>query len=359
MIKKSLFENELIHGMQRELHSHEKKQGMNSLVQAVEYLHSAAQIFEEAGMTAKAEQVLQILSKIAAQHDTKVKMMPSMQSLMENGVTQADLKGLGKGDAFSKARVNTAFRRLGYTDKEIASFIGRHNLMSEEEAAELMNPEGSPQRFMSWIENPMAPIDPNRPSESENFQQNVSQWMANPGPVGVQPGQEIEMQSLLKQPKQDDKPSPDELVFKSIAQELGLDDNDVRGKPHKPKNPLSVSDWHTKGLTPEKMVENLKHHGTEFNMADDNNIDVPQPKSFDEFYNKWKAHKMMEEGIEEPPPTVRQPSSRPKPRPDFGDLEGLIVMDDAQSDDILNAEIDEKPSSIHDGSSGETFEDSD
>lgn len=351
MIKKSLFEEELIHGMQRELRGYEKKQGMASLVQAAEYLHSAAQIFEEAGLTAKADQILQILSKIAATHDTKVKMMPSLQALMENGVTQEDLKGIGRGDAFSKARVNTAFRRLGYTDKEIAHLLGKHNLMSEEDAAELMNPKGAPQRFMSWIKDPTSPIDPENPTPSEKFQQNVTQWMKDPGPP-----EEFQMQSALP-PKQ--LPEGEDLVFKSIAQELGLeDDNDAKGKPRKPKNPTNISDRHTKGLTPEKMVENLKHHGTEFNMADDQNVDVPQPKGFDEFYEKWKARHMKEEPMEEVPPTKRETPMRP-PKPDFGDLEGLIVMDDAKSDDVLDAEIGEKPLAVHEDSLGKTFEDSD
>lgn len=33
-----------------------------------------------------------------------------------------------------------------------------------------------------------------------------------------------------------------------------------------------ANDRHTKGLTPDKMVSNLKHHGTMFNLTDDNNL---------------------------------------------------------------------------------------
>jgi hypothetical protein len=322
MIKKSVFEDELIHGMQRELHDHDKKQGMNNLVKAAEYLHSAVQIFEEAGMTAKADQVLRILGRIAlaqdtldARHDSNVKEMPSMKALMDNGVEMEDLRGIGKGDAFSRARVNTAFRQLGYTDKEIAGFIGHTNLMSEDEAATLLDPSRSFGKIKDWIEAPKSPIDP----------------------ANVQPGEELTGQSLLR-PGYDDKlpVGPDELVFKSIAHELGLDDeeeggipswhydadpesdpeyvarmkqyrarppthtkdetvelsknmgdlssdllarfrqmaeesndvNDAKGKPRKPKNPTTVSDKHTHGLTSEKMLENLKNHGIVFNMAD-------------------------------------------------------------------------------------------
>jgi hypothetical protein len=41
-----------------------------------------------------------------------------------------------------------------------------------------------------------------------------------------------------------------------------------KGKPKKPKDPRLVSDRHTKGLTSEKALKNLKQHGTMFNMAD-------------------------------------------------------------------------------------------
>lgn len=36
----------------------------------------------------------------------------------------------------------------------------------------------------------------------------------------------------------------------------------------KPKRPDTIHDVHTQGLTPAKMVKNLKHHGTEFDMPD-------------------------------------------------------------------------------------------
>lgn len=65
MIKKSVFEDELIAGMQRELQAHEKKQGMENLVKAADYLHSALEILEESGLTTQADEVLKILSKIA------------------------------------------------------------------------------------------------------------------------------------------------------------------------------------------------------------------------------------------------------------------------------------------------------
>lgn len=65
MIKKAVFEDDLIAGMQRELQSFEKKQGMEDLVKAADYLHSAMEILEDAGLAVQAEEILNILSKIA------------------------------------------------------------------------------------------------------------------------------------------------------------------------------------------------------------------------------------------------------------------------------------------------------
>jgi hypothetical protein len=57
-------------------------------------------------------------------------------------------------------------------------------------------------------------------------------------------------------------------VLSKIA-ENEADQQDARGKPHRPRNPAKISDPHTKGLTPNKMVENYKHYGIPFNMTDD------------------------------------------------------------------------------------------
>src|SRR5574338_680214 len=242
---RSKFEDELMFGMQRELHSEAKKQGMNNLVKAAEYLHSALDILEENGMQAQAGKVLAILEKLAHK-DTRVKEMPSVQKLLEHGVKMSDFKNL-EGDAFARARVNTAFRRLGFTDKEIASFIGKHNVMSEEDAAEISDPKSRYQEFMNWTKNPYEPIGP------EDIQ--------NKSP-------EISMKSQLG-----GIPRAEDIVFASIAQELGLDENDAKGKPHKPKNQTKVPNGHTHGLTSEKMVKNVENHGTVFNMADDGAAD--------------------------------------------------------------------------------------
>lgn len=76
MIKKSVFEDELIYGMQREMQSHAKKEGMKDLVKAADYLHSALDILEEAGMTAQADKVLGILKKIASEDNQDANHKP-------------------------------------------------------------------------------------------------------------------------------------------------------------------------------------------------------------------------------------------------------------------------------------------
>lgn len=192
---KDILENELMFGMQRELQPYNKKQGMNSLVQAAEYLQAAVEIFEDAGLNAKADQVLHILGKIAIANEQN-------------------------------------------KDKDFYS------------------------KVMTWMDNPGAPID------SENVQSGEELQFTSIVDDDQTPDV-IEFSSLIK----DEAPSfsDEELRFRSVAAELGLlDSQDAKAKP---KNPTKVSDTHTKGLTPEKMVSNLKGHGTMFNMADDGAAD--------------------------------------------------------------------------------------
>lgn len=65
MIKNAVHENEIIYGMQRELQSEDKKQGMQNLVKAADYLQSAMEILEETGLSSHADKILNILLKIA------------------------------------------------------------------------------------------------------------------------------------------------------------------------------------------------------------------------------------------------------------------------------------------------------
>lgn len=181
MNKKNIFENELALGMDREMHSYAKKQGMKNLVKAAEYLNSAVDIFEEAGLKSNADKVLRILGKIAAE----------------------DLN-----DAKKHKKENVK------------------NLATPQEDSEFYK------KLLNWIQNPTTPVDP----------------------ANVQPGEELQFKSLMHE-----KPieSGDEISFRSLR-----DENEAKQK----------ADKHTKGLTPEKMTKNLKHHGTVFNMVNDGNF---------------------------------------------------------------------------------------
>lgn len=166
---KNKFDDELMLGMQRELQPIAKKAGMDNLVKAADYLHAAIEIFEEAGLTAKADQVLRILGKIASQEEASAKDQ----------------------DFYSKV--------------------------------------------MNWIDNPAAPVDPNNPQPGEELSfTSIIDDEDEP--------EELEFTSLLK--NNPVEPSEDDLLFRSVASELGLiDNNDARRKP---KNSSKVSDSHSK-----------------------------------------------------------------------------------------------------------------
>lgn len=223
MIKQSLFANEIIANMQNELqHPFEKKHASQNLGKAVDYLHSAIEIFEEKGLTRKADQLLDILEKIAQKsknhktHTNVVSNLPPVGKMMEKGITLADFDKMNSGDLRAKARINKVLHELGLSTLDIAQAIGVDNVMKQEDSAAFANPHSSSSNILRMIEDPLGK------ETTEN----------------LEPG--------------------DEFSINSIA-----------SKHKKPKDPRRISDPHTKGLTSEKMVRNLLDHGTEFNMSDD------------------------------------------------------------------------------------------
>lgn len=213
MIKKNIFEDELVSGMERELQPF-VKQAFSDLEKAADYLNAAFEILEEAGLSAQSNRILNVLTKIA---DSKVHKLPAIQVLLDAGISEQDFEDFGSGSQFAKVKINKALKDAGYNEKQIAGFIGKNNVMTEQEIREY-GPEGALNKILMMIRNPQG----NVPGKS------------------LSPGEEINIESLASQHK-------------------------------KPKNPLRISDPHTKGLTPEKQIKNLLHHGTQFNMADDGN----------------------------------------------------------------------------------------
>lgn len=215
---KSLFENELMSSMQKELHKYASDDKQPNLTQAAECLHAALEILEQQGMRARADQVLQLLEKIGQQNVpvTKTAKIHSLKQLMEAGITQRDLFEFSKGSPRAAAKLNLTLRKLGLSDHEIAKFLGPTHVMSEEEAREKLNPN--------------------------------------------KPGSLVEFKSLSPDPAPSPK-SEEFLEFKSIA-----------GSKKKSKDPA------TRGLTSKKETKNLLHHGHPLNvtLADDNgSIRVP------------------------------------------------------------------------------------
>ena len=219
MIKKALFADELAAEMQKELYKIASGQSPD-LIKAGEYLHSALEILEDTGLQKHADQVLGILEKIAidpnAPGRTYVKQMPTLAELMKHGLTHKDLQQFGKGDYVAKAKLNRALRNMGMSDKEIASFLGAHNVI----------PEGELKSF-----DPKTSLD------------NINEMIA----------EEI-------------KPPPEDIIDPTIPQELEF--KSIAARPRKPGRPDKIRDVHTKNLTPEKEVKNFEHHGTPFNMPD-------------------------------------------------------------------------------------------
>lgn len=221
MIKK-MFEDEIIANMQKEM----KKQASSSekvpqLTKAAECLHSALEIFEQAGIQRSANQILNVMQKIGQKYKAKpVQELLPLAKIMEAGLTQNDLKEFAKGNPIAKAKVNLVLRSMGLPEHQIAKFIGHHNIVSEEDAKKIIDPNRSFSKMFDWIQNPEGPTDPNN----------------------IEPGEALE--------------------FKSIA-----------------------GDKYTKGLTSKKQISNLEDHGTEFNMSDNMDASFDMNPSFDELFN--------------------------------------------------------------------------
>ncbi len=246
-------------GMQKELHKYASNDKQPSLAQAADCLHAALEIFEQQGMRARADQVLHLLEKIAQTNDARhVEQMPSQKTLMEAGLTQRDMIEFSKGSRRAIGKVNLILQRLGLAEHQIKKLIGHDKFMSEDEAREALNPN--------------------------------------------KPGSLLEFKSLSPEPA----PSPkgEELLeFKSIA-----------GSKKKSKDPA------TRGLTSEKEIKNLLHHGHPLNvtLADDGG------------------------SVRVPPSLNKETLSADDLDPDFVDMLNASTFDiDASDDELMGMEIKE------------------
>jgi hypothetical protein len=69
MFKINSFENELRDSMQKHLISNqvEEQHGVNKIAKAVDYLYSAAKIFDNAGMQEEANEIAKFLEELASE----------------------------------------------------------------------------------------------------------------------------------------------------------------------------------------------------------------------------------------------------------------------------------------------------
>lgn len=277
MIKKSVFEDDLISGMERELHAQHTQQAQAGVAKALEHLQSAQHILEKAGLKSRATAIQGILNKVAVHHKSHLaKRFPvNLDQIMAAGMTQKDLAEFSKGSPAAKAKLLQTLRYMGIDDKTIANMIGSHNVIPAGEAETLADPNRGFGKMWEWIQSPTSPIgsDPTELNPGEESE-TLRRYKEDPKSVAIKP-EELAFQSLS--PETEESPEDgEEVKFKSLAQAFNeaADEADARAKGHKPqvtksKIPVKINDPHIKGLTSEKMIANLKHHGTVFNMAND------------------------------------------------------------------------------------------
>lgn len=227
---KSVFESELVAEMHKGLIKKASNHGADDLTQAVDHLNSAIDIFEEAGMTVQADRLLNLLEKIAAMQLPNLyyarQYLESTLPLSYPTLTNKEMKD--KIDYIMSlestgrdlALFLDALRSAGTSEHVIKDFVGNR----------YMNPANTAREISEDVTGKL----------SRMIDEELAKQLAN---QSEQPGDIFTMTSLL---------------------------NRREASKKKPKNPLKVSDRHTKKLTSDKMVKNLKHHGTVFNMSDDN-----------------------------------------------------------------------------------------
>lgn len=219
-MSKSLFEDELIAGMEKQLRKQATAE-KPSLAKAAECLHAALEIFEGHGMTARADQVLKLLQKIAS-HKKELSQAGEFpvgfDHLMQAGLTQRELIEATRGNPIAAAKFNLVARKLGLSDRHIGQYIGLRNVMSPETAEDILRTNTLPAKI-DWESQKSEPVKEENPGEF--------------------------------------------FEIKSLAQ----------------KKRSNLKDRYTSGLTSEKMTFNLKDHGHPMNLSNDCAVEIPPPVS--------------------------------------------------------------------------------
>lgn len=274
MIKKSVFEDDLIRGMQSELIKQAHNVEVQDLSAAADYLNSAVQILDEVGMVEASDKILNILLKVA-----QVPQESTLGVLLQSGFTLEDLSKIGQNDKVRSAVFET-LRNEGYDDNAIIKILFQIKKYIESQQTyhppvKKKHPKYDVTQDVSLIRGMLAGDPVATAKVNANLRdagKNDAEIIAEIGFKNFMP--EREVRRVLSSPALDITPKVYQGVEEpEISEKLYFDE--LEASDHKkPRNPNTISDRHTKSLTSEKMINNLKHHGTVFNMADDGFSDI-------------------------------------------------------------------------------------
>jgi len=280
MIKKSIFEDDLIRGMQNELFKQASDIDMQNLSSAVDYLNSAAQILEEAGMIEASNKIIDMLFKVATLNNKYAgwgdKSFPAMEVFMSHGLNPKDLAHLPTNPLI-RAKVIKILRDLKYTDENIVKLLGIKNYFSLKQVDDILN---NLREMLDGDILARAKINKLLRNANKNSIEIINligknNFMTqNEIEDALHPTSVRSVEKLYRTQEPAIIGTPGQFIHMTDEQYIDPDELLATAMEKRPKDPTKISDRHTKGLTSEKMVNNLKHHGTVFNMADDGSFDI-------------------------------------------------------------------------------------
>lgn len=265
---KPISESELINIMEKELVKNANSQDFSSLDKAVDYLNSAIDMLETSGFISHADALLNVLTKIAAFEKRKVLIdAPSLVFIREMDASNYDFENKGIWQILGliqssqsemlrnkyKAILNDAARSK--TGKDIiANVLNKYvEQLNERDFKKILE-----DNYLS--ESQAGQYLLSRPDLRKNLKFNVKDY------VSKQRSPKMFGDEEISEFVESELPTPQTVA----AARYNLK---KLSKTRKPKNPTKISDRHTKNLDSNKMIKNLKDHGTVFNMADSNFAD--------------------------------------------------------------------------------------
>lgn len=257
---------EIANLMDYELAKTANNHNFSNLNQAVDYLNSAIDVLENSGFTAHADALLNVLQKIAGFEERKalieipslafIREMDAVDFKYENKDIWEILATIQKSQSETikntyKAILNNLAR--SEVGKKIISNILKKNVeeLNEEHFEKILE-----DNYLS--KDKAGKILLFRPDLRTNLNFNVREHLSerNKPMFGAE-----EISNFIES----ELPTPVTAAARYYLNKLA--------KKRKPKNPTKTPDPYTKNLNSDKMIKNLKNHGTMFNMPDSNQVD--------------------------------------------------------------------------------------